>query len=290
MEKNKKWMIIFLAILLLSGIILVYLYNFGPPDFVWPNHDYGTMPPPPDIGNYVFFLGVGSLLLFFYFLLNIGKIAWYKIFLKWIIVNLLFFVFSWLEFAYIDSGESMALYAFLAYIAIMAVITAVISLIVYLIKTRGKKQENLIKSTEIHEPKPKSQKSKLKNLIIIVAVFILIIGCLGIRRTMILRAGNCEQNYTHYYIEPFILNFLSSLQETPYRANQLAPHNARIRVIQCLCENIELNRNMIVEYYNNELIAKEEIFWHEESDVSKDAEFICEYETYEIMDFDPSNF
>ena len=93
----------------------------------------------------------------------------------------------------------------------------------------------------------------MKKRRIIISIFIvigfLIIGLFGISGQVTLKAGNCEKSYRHYYIEPFILDFLSCMTMIPCgTAQEITIYNRKVDVIQCLCENIETNKEVIVDY------------------------------------------
>jgi len=112
---------------------------------------------------------------------------------------------------------------------------------------------------------------KKKNIIIVSALIIIgiffVVGIFGISGQVTLKAGDCEKNYKHYYIEPFISDFLECMAQIPCGTAQgLTIHNTKVDVIQCLCKNIETNKETITEYYNKELSKQEP---------SNDVEFIC---------------
>jgi len=97
-----------------------------------------------------------------------------------------------------------------------------------------------------------------------------IIGITGITGEVTLEVNECKQSYLHYYVEPYIKDYLECSFMSPCGvAANIILHNAQVDVLSCLCQNMENNDSLIVDYYNDEMTR----FEHElESD---DSDFIC---------------
>jgi len=112
---------------------------------------------------------------------------------------------------------------------------------------------------------------KKKNIMIVSALVVVgiffVIGIFGISGQVTLKAGDCEKSYKHYYIEPFISDFLECMVQIPCgTAQELTIRNTKVDVIQCLCENIETNKEIITDYYNKEFSQPQP---------SNNVEFVC---------------
>jgi len=123
--------------------------------------------------------------------------------------------------------------------------------------------------TQLQQPKKK--KSKIKKIVLIIFGLILIIGFFGVSKRITLTAGNCGQNYKHYYIKPFIGDFFSCLAMRPCGSNaRFTRYDAKTYILECLCENVKADSSVIIDYYNKEFVGQYDI-WQ----ASSDAEFIC---------------
>lgn len=108
----------------------------------------------------------------------------------------------------------------------------------------------------------------------IAAVFF-IIGWTGVEVEGVLTEGQCEICYEYYYVEPVVKDAWQChgpfFSVTPCGTDtRLVKHNAQVRLIQCLCENISENDSVIVNYYNNKFDR-----YMEHEIPSNDSEFIC---------------
>jgi len=113
---------------------------------------------------------------------------------------------------------------------------------------------------------------KSRLLIIFVAsasfgIFI-IIGMIGITGEVILEVNECKQNYLQYYVEPYVKDYFECSFMSPCGvAPNIIKHNAQVDVLSCLCQDMENNGEIIVDYYNNEMTRFEL--------ESNDFDFIC---------------
>jgi hypothetical protein len=106
---------------------------------------------------------------------------------------------------------------------------------------------------------PKKSKLLGRFILIIVAV-ILIVGLFGISKKVTLRTGECEASYKYYTLEPFVSNFLSCITTIPCGSNQwFVIHNAKVSIIKCLCENVEINKNALAKLG---LLLKNQMIWN----------------------------
>lgn len=105
----------------------------------------------------------------------------------------------------------------------------------------------------------------------------IIIGITGITDHIFLEVNGCKQSYLHYYIAPYVRDYFECLNRTPCGvAPDITTHNAQVEILSCLCQDIVNNRDVIVHYYNNEMLR----FHHEPK--TDDVAFICN-DVYPVM-------
>lgn len=96
---------------------------------------------------------------------------------------------------------------------------------------------------------------KLQITLVLLSAF-LIIGVFGISAQATVKAGNCEKTYTHYYVTPFVSDYLSCMVGTPCGTPQENTiYNVNADVIECLCQDIEGNRGTIINFFNEAAAA-----------------------------------
>lgn len=79
----------------------------------------------------------------------------------------------------------------------------------------------------------------------IAGIIIITAGIFGISGQDTLTAGNCETKYKKYYLEPFICTSLPCEM-----SQEMITNNAKVDVIQCLCNNRDANEDIILQFYS----------------------------------------
>ena len=119
---------------------------------------------------------------------------------------------------------------------------------------------------------------KSRFLIIFVITFLVvffIIGWNGIKVEGNIAKEQCNVDFDYYYVEPVIKNTWEC--HNPFVGispcgtdSRLSQHNAQVKIIKCLCNDMSENDSIIIDYYNNEL----DRYWENEI-TSNDSEYIC---------------
>lgn len=88
-------------------------------------------------------------------------------------------------------------------------------------------------------------------IFIFVVGMIILVGVFGVSGQVTLKAGSCEAHYRHHYIKPYISDALSCMFQIPCGTPQnVMINNARVDIVQCLCENKDANEDAILQFYS----------------------------------------
>jgi hypothetical protein len=123
-------------------------------------------------------------------------------------------------------------------------------------------------------------------VISIVLLTIILIGWIGIKKEINLEDSGCKESYTHYIVTPFMHDSLECVIITPCGTyEKVGRSNAYVRLIQCLCEDKDNNRESIISNFDF-LLKTDEIFSRDmkEGD-SGNITFICTWgaREYKLM-------
>ncbi|MFQ5723077.1 MAG: hypothetical protein ACE5G6_01190 [Terriglobia bacterium] len=77
----------------------------------------------------------------------------------------------------------------------------------------------------------------------------LYLGFAGIHGEETTRAGNCSATYEKYYLDPILSDIVFMTLPSPDSIRAAGVRNAKVRVLRCLCEDREANKELIADYY-----------------------------------------
>lgn len=84
--------------------------------------------------------------------------------------------------------------------------------------------------------------------------------------------GNCQQSYTHDVVKSFLRDFFECRNNALCGVHEaLDLYNAKVGVIQCLCQRQEENQEAIISFYNQQLVAS----FIKEPQTSDNVDYIC---------------
>ena len=112
-----------------------------------------------------------------------------------------------------------------------------------------------------------------------------IIGWNGVEAEGKITKEQCSVEFDYYYVEPVIRNVwechIPFVSVSPCGTDsRLVQHNAQVKIIKCLCNEMSENDSSIVDYYNNEF----DRYWENEI-ASNDSEYICNDGAREFLRF-----
>lgn len=93
--------------------------------------------------------------------------------------------------------------------------------------------------------------------IIILIIGIALFGWYGIKKTVAVAEGACENSYVHYQLRPFVRDLLHQCSDDDSCGldEGLGAYYAKIGIVQCLCQKPNENGDAILSFYARHFVA-----------------------------------